>query len=229
MPNCDPTLQRAELLLGHDGLEKLATSRVILFGVGGVGSWCAEALIRTGIRHLTLVDGDRIDCSNINRQLPATPATIGLPKAEVLAQRLQTLAPTAEIKAYNLFYDEVTADDLPLAPYDWVIDAIDSVRSKCILAERALGLGKGFASSMGAALKYNPTQIRTAPLAKVTCCRLAKAVRQELKRRKLSLDFPCVYSLEQSKPTTARGSLVQVTAPFGFTLASILIQSVTQS
>lgn len=219
-------LARAELLLGKDGVAKLSTCRVALFGVGGVGSWCAEALVRSGIRQLTLVDGDCVEVSNINRQLPAEPECVGQPKAEVLARRLRRLSPEAEVESRVLFYSADTAAALPLEPFDWVVDAIDSVPSKCLLAERALALGKGFCSSMGAALKRDPTLIRRAPLSRVTSCRLAKAVRTEFKRRGVSLDYPCVYSLERPQAAAGRGSLVQVTAPFGFALAGLVIDSV---
>ena len=203
----------------------LQSKRVILFGIGGVGSWCAEALIRTGLRHLTIVDDDIVQSSNINRQLPALPATLGRPKVEVLRERLLAINPEAEIIAIQARYTAETAADFSLAEYDYIIDAIDSVAEKTDLIIRASrARGARVFSSMGAALRLDPTQVRTAELFDVKGDALAKAVRARMKKQDLhpSKKIRCVYSEEQAQRCEIRGSLMQVTAVFGCTLASLV-------
>jgi tRNA A37 threonylcarbamoyladenosine dehydratase len=223
---------RSEALLGREAMEALRTKRVILFGIGGVGSWAAEALVRTGLTHLTIVDGDTVQASNINRQLPATRATMGMPKVEALRERLLSLNPEAEIIARH---EMVNADWLAangLENYDYVIDAIDSVADKTDLllyASRIKGL-KIF-SSMGAALRFDPTQVTTGELMSIKGDALAKAVRDRMKRldRHPSKKIRCVYSTEQAQRCETRGSLMQVTAVFGCTLASLVIRDLSQA
>ena len=232
---------RSEALLGAEAMEALRSKRVIIFGVGGVGSWCAEALIRTGLMHLTIVDGDVVQDSNINRQLPATSETIGQPKVLVLAERLKTINPEADIRAVYDFYEKDgqtdSETDLCLERYDYIIDAIDSVAAKTDLilyASRVRGC-KVF-SSMGAALRFDPTQVRVAELFDVKGDALAKAVRARMKKldRKPNKKIRCVYSEENSqkskvesrKTENVKGSLMQVTAVFGMTLASMVITDI---
>lgn len=223
---------RSEALLGREAMEALRTKRLILFGIGGVGSWAAEALVRTGLTHLTIVDGDTVQASNINRQLPATRATMGMPKVEALRERLLSLNPEAEIIARH---EMVNADWLAangLENYDYVIDAIDSVADKTDLllyASRIKGL-KIF-SSMGAALRFDPTQVTTGELMSIKGDALAKAVRERMKRldRHPSKKIRCVYSTEQAQRCETRGSLMQVTAVFGCTLASLVIRDLSQA
>ena len=227
LKSMDDFFSRSEALLGTEAMEALRTKRVILFGVGGVGSWAAEALVRTGLTHLTIVDGDTVQASNINRQLPATRATMGMPKVEALRERLLTLNPEAEILTRH---EMVNADWLAangLENYDYVIDAIDSVADKTDLllyASRVKGL-KIF-SSMGAALRFDPTQVTTGELMSIKGDALAKAVRERMKRldRHPSKKIRCVYSTEQAQRCETRGSLMQVTAVFGCTLASLIIK-----
>ena len=158
-------LSRSTALLGEKSMALLQSKRVILFGIGGVGSWCAEALIRTGLKHLTIVDDDVVQPSNINRQLPALPSTVGHPKVEVLRERLLAINPEAEIIALQARYTIETADDFSLSTYDYIIDAIDSVADKTDLIIRASRVrGAHVYSSMGAALRFDPTQVRTAEL-----------------------------------------------------------------
>ena len=229
--------QRAELLLGAEEMAVLSGKRVILFGVGGVGSWCAEALIRTGIGHLTLVDSDVVCPSNVNRQLMATTQTIGKPKVEVLRNRLLEINPQADITAIQKVYNEETAADFPLNDYDYVIDAIDSLKDKLLLIRRATDSEANFFSSMGAALKMDPTRIRVAEFWKVEGCPLARALRMRFKhlKQRPTRKFLCVYSDEHLEnkgvqPADAEknvnGSLVHITAIFGFTLAGLVIQDV---
>ena len=206
----------------------LQSKRVILFGIGGVGSWCAECLIRTGLMHLTIVDGDTVQASNLNRQLPATQATLGMPKVEALKERLMAINPDAEIEAIYTMYNEQCTKDGPfdLSQYDYVIDAIDSVADKTDLLLYASRLkGVKIFSSMGAALRFDPTQVTTGELMSIKGDALAKAVRARMKRldRHPSKKIRCVYSTEQAQKCETRGSLMQVTAVFGLTLASMVI------
>ena len=219
---------RSTALLGQESMALLQSKRVILFGIGGVGSWCAECLIRTGLTHLTIVDGDTVQASNLNRQLPATQATLGMPKVEALKARLLEINPDAEIEAICTMYNEQCTKDGPfdLSQYDYVIDAIDSVADKTDLLLYASRLkGVKIFSSMGAALRFDPTQVTTGELMSIKGDALAKAVRARMKRldRHPSKKIRCVYSTEQAQKCETRGSLMQVTAVFGLTLASMVI------
>ena len=208
-------------------MTQLQSVRVILFGIGGVGSWCAEALIRTGLTHLTIVDGDTVQLSNLNRQLPATQATIGIPKVEALKERLLSINPEADIIARNEMVNEEWLMANGLEGYNYVIDAIDDVQAKTDLilyASRVRGC-KIF-SSMGAALRFDPTQVTTGELMSIKGDALAKAVRTRMKKldRYPNKKIRCVYSTEQAQRCETRGSLMQVTAVFGCTLASLIIR-----
>ena len=218
----------------------LQSKRVILFGIGGVGSWCAETLIRTGLIHLTIVDGDDVQPSNINRQLPATQTTLGMPKVEALKKRLLEINPEAKIEAVHAMYEGQMDDAQRMAKgtiydfskYDYVIDAIDSVADKTDLilyATRTRGV-KIFCS-MGAALRFDPTQVTTGELMDIKGDALAKAVRARMKQmnRKPSRKVRCVYSTEQAQRCETRGSLMQVTAVFGCTLAALVIEDIRKN
>ncbi|MDE6002656.1 MAG: tRNA threonylcarbamoyladenosine dehydratase [Prevotella sp.] len=224
----DEIFQRAELLLGSETMELMAQQRVIIFGVGGVGSWCAEALVRTGIRQLTIVDFDRIDITNVNRQLMATTQTVGQVKVEALKERLLSINPDAEITALQQVFTEETAADFQLDSYDYIIDAIDSLKDKALLILMACQTKARFFSSMGAALKLNPTKIQVAEFWKVKGDPLARALRNRFKKDKCfpRRKFQCVYSDEVVSTTNGKGSLVQITATFGMTLASLVIGDV---
>ena len=210
----------------------LQSKRVILFGIGGVGSWCAEALIRTGLIHLTIVDGDTVQTSNLNRQLPATQTTLGHPKVEALKERLLSINPDADIETIYAYYGEngLSKDgsfNFQLSTFNYIIDAIDDVQAKTDLilyASRVRGC-KIF-SSMGAALRFDPTQVTTGELMSIKGDALAKAVRARMKKleRYPNKKIRCVYSLEQAQRCETRGSLMQVTAVFGCTLASLIIR-----
>ena len=220
---------RSEALLGAKTMEALRTRRVIIFGVGGVGSYAAEALVRTGLTHLTIVDDDLVQPSNINRQIPATSLTIGSPKVEALRERLLSIHPEAEITARCERVNDEWLKANGLDGYDYLIDAIDSVADKTDLilyASRVRGL-KTF-SSMGAALRFDPTQVTTGELMTIKGDALAKAVRARMKRidAKPSKKIRCVYSTEQAQACETRGSLMQVTAVFGCTLASLVINDI---
>ena len=198
MGNRKPFFNRTRLLLGDDILERLDETKVIIFGVGGVGSWCAEGLVRSGIGHLTIVDSDRVCITNVNRQMMATSKTIGMVKVEALKERLLEINPDADIKAIQAIYSEETADQFDLDSYDYIVDAIDSLKDKASLILNATRSRAKFFSSMGAALKMDPTKIKVAEFWKVEGCPLARALRQRFKKKKEypKKKFLCVYSDE---------------------------------
>ncbi len=190
--------RRNELLLGGETMERIARKRVIIFGVGGVGSWCAESLVRTGIRQLTIVDNDSVCESNINRQLMATTETIGQAKVKVLRERLLTINPSAEITALQKVFNEETAEEFALGSYDYIIDAIDSLKDKALLILMSCKTDAKLFSSMGAALKLDPTRIKVTEFWKVQGDPLARALRKKFKSQKQfpKRKFQCVYSDE---------------------------------
>ena len=211
-------------------MTRLKEIRVIIFGIGGVGSWCAEALVRTGLRHLTIVDSDCVADSNCNRQLMATVKTLGRLKVEALAERFTEINPEAEVTALSLRYTAETAEQFHLEDYDYVVDCIDSVRDKADLILRTTGnTGAKLFCSMGAALRTDPTLVRTAEFRNVKGDALARALRNRFKRdgRFPGRKFRCVYSEEQAArnlfEADGNGSLMTVTAAFGLTLASLVI------
>ena len=232
---------RTELLLGEDAMGRLAGAKVIIFGVGGVGSWCAEGLVRSGICHLTIVDPDCVGESNVNRQLMATTATIGQPKVEVLKARLQEINPEAEITALQAKFTPETASQFNLEQYDYIIDAIDTLKNKIFLILSATATSATFFSSMGAALKLDPTRVRVTGFWEVRNDPLARMLRKRIRQGKVlpQKDFLCVYSEElmenrgenqgpsseiDSQKAQINGAAVPVTAAFGFTLASLVIK-----
>lgn len=189
---------RSRLLLGDECMDRLSKAKVIIFGVGGVGSWCAEALVRTGISHLTIVDSDRVCITNVNRQLMADTTTIGMVKVEALKKRLLDINPSAKIEARQEIFSAETAGSFHLDEYDFIIDAIDSLKDKVSLIETATRTNAKFFSSMGAALKIDPTRIQVAEFWKVKGCPLARALRQRFKKLKRypAKKFKCVFSDE---------------------------------
>ncbi|MDD4992991.1 MAG: tRNA threonylcarbamoyladenosine dehydratase [Paludibacter sp.] len=192
--------QRTELLLGKSFIEKASEKRVIIFGIGGVGSWCAESLVRSGIRHLTIVDSDRVCVTNVNRQLMATTKTVGKVKTDVLRDRLLEINPKAEITALQKIYSPETSESFDLDSYDFIIDGIDSLSNKVHLIQTATKTNATFFSSMGAALKMDPTRIKVAEFWKVQGCPLGAALRGRLKKLGgTSKKFMCVYSDEVLK------------------------------
>ena len=213
-------------LLGEKGFRALQDARVILLGVGGVGGWCAEALLRTGIGHLTIVDFDKVDTTNLNRQVVATHNNIGQSKVLEMQKRLLSIAPQADIQAIDRQYNSDTADTFDLAQYDIVVDAIDMVECKALLLYRATQAGCKVYSSMGAGRKTNPQKIRTAEFWKVQGCPLARALRTKMKKANLlpAAKIQCVYSEEISGD---QGTLAPVVGVFGMTLASMVINDLT--
>lgn len=221
-------LQRATLLFGEEKMQRMGRTRVIVFGLGGVGSWCAEALLRSGVGHLTLVDADDVDVTNINRQLPATSLTIGRPKAEVMVERLSAIRPDADIKAIVKFYTPENAAEFELNTYDVVIDAIDSLPSKADLIMRVTAMkGLRLYSSMGAARRLDPGRVSVAEFWKVRGCALARALRDRFKHAgvKPARKFRCVYS-DEPVGGEPKGTSMAVTATFGVRLAALAIDSI---
>jgi len=189
--------QRTELLLGNEKMSRLSQKKVIIFGIGGVGSWCAESLVRTGIKHLTLVDSDRVCVTNINRQIHATTKTVGQVKTEVLKERLLEINPTAEITSMQKIYSIETHDFFNLDSYDYIVDAIDSLSSKIHLIRMASRTNATFFSSMGASLKVDPTRVQVAEFWKVSGCPLGAMLRKRIRQGDLpAKKFLCVYSNE---------------------------------
>jgi tRNA A37 threonylcarbamoyladenosine dehydratase len=189
--------QRTELLLGPDIMSDIGSKKVIIFGIGGVGSWCAESLIRSGIRNLTIVDSDRICVTNINRQLHATTETVGEVKTDALKNRLLSINPSAVITDIQKIYNKDNHDFFQLEQYDYIIDAIDSLGNKIHLIRMATRTNAIFFSSMGASLKIDPTRIKVAEFWDVIGCPLGSIVRKKIRKGDLpAKKFLCVYSEE---------------------------------
>jgi tRNA A37 threonylcarbamoyladenosine dehydratase len=216
---------RTTQLIGSDGFRALQEARVIIFGVGGVGGWCAESLLRTGVGHLTLVDFDVIDCTNLNRQVVATHENIGQSKVLEMQKRLLSICPEADVQAIDRQYNAETADTFYLTQYDIVIDAIDMVDCKALLLYNATQAGCKVFSSMGAGRKLNPQNIRTAEFWKVQGCPLARALRTRIKKEKIlpTAKIQCVYSEEIAGE---QGTLAPVVGVFGMTLAAMVIEQI---
>ena len=233
---------RAELLLGSDVMEQIASKRVIVFGVGGVGSWCVECLVRSGIHRLTIVDCDKVCASNVNRQLMATTKTIGRAKVEALKERLLEINPNCEITALQKMYSEETHEEFGLDQYDYIIDCIDSLKDKVSLIMRACETHAVFFSSMGAALKMDPTKTQVTEFWKVRGCPLGSALRKRMKKSGLkpAHKFKCVYSEELlenrgSNPNSEtnlivkaqiNGSMAHITSIFGLTIAGLVLNDI---
>ena len=194
----NPIFNRLNLLLGEETMERVMSKRVIIFGVGGVGSWCAESLVRSGISHLTIVDSDRVCITNVNRQLQATTKTVGLVKVEVLKERLLEINPQAEINAMQEIYSAENAEMFQLETYDYIIDAIDSLKDKIHLILHATECPGKLFSAMGAALKMDPTKIQVAEFWEVKGCPLASMMRKRLRKANTypKKKFLCVFSPE---------------------------------
>jgi len=252
----DPVYHRLQLLTGTPALRRLNDTRVAVFGVGGVGSWAAEALVRSGILDITLVDNDVICITNVNRQLQATTKNVGAAKVDELAARLLTLNPRCNITPNQKVYEPATATEFDLGSFDYVLDCIDSISGKIDLIMRSTAAGTRLYSAMGAAGKLDPTRIRIASIWGTTGgCHLARLIRRRLRAAGFDGDFQAVYSSEVLpliKPTTVagdtgsryilaegteqadfgatrkavNGSAVHITATFGMFLSGLVIQDV---
>ena len=242
--------QRLSLLVGPDAVAALQKKRVIVFGLGGVGSWCAEALVRSGIGRISLVDSDKVCPSNINRQLQALSSSIGRLKTDALGERLNDINPSCEITSFPQVFSKETAEIFDIPGADYVIDAIDSLAHKLNLIETALAAGTGFFSSMGMAQRMDPSLIKSADIWKTSGCSLARLVRAGLRKRGFRGHFTAVYSPERiprrdspdaippspadpaprgtwdSGKKVINGTVVTVTATAGLVLASLVIRDI---
>jgi tRNA A37 threonylcarbamoyladenosine dehydratase len=230
-----PLWERTRILVGDAGVERLSSSRVLLAGLGGVGSYAAEALARAGIGHLTLADHDRVAPSNLNRQLVALGSTLGRSKGEVMGERVCDINPDCRLTLLDRF---LAADEMPalVTGYDQVVDAIDSLSSKVALIAACLEAGVPIASSMGAGGRLDPTRIRAGDLMDSEGCPLARVVRQRLRRRGWKRGVVAVWSAEpphpplppeptgRGRPRAVNGTVSYLPALFGLTLAGLVVQ-----
>jgi tRNA A37 threonylcarbamoyladenosine dehydratase len=232
--NSQLLFQRLALITGAEALEKLARTKVMVFGIGGVGSWCAEALARSGIGKIDIVDYDSVCASNINRQVQATTSTLGRIKVDVLRQRLLEINLDCEITAWEKMFSRENASEFGIETADYVIDAIDSLPNKLDLIETscAAATTKLF-SSMGMAWKMDPMRIKTGDIWETHGCPLARLVRQGLRKQGFDGSFTVVYSDEQiQRPEKfdcgkeIKGSAVTVTASAGMILASLVLRDI---
>lgn len=218
-------LHRTRLLFGETGVDKLRASTVMVVGCGAVGSFAAEALARTGVGHIVVVDFDNIDPTNINRQLFALDSTVGTPKVDIARARIHDINPDTRVSAYNIRWDGAT--DVDVRP-DFVIDAIDDVPAKVALYKWCTKHNIPFISSMGAALKMDVTQVRIARLSQTCVCPLAARVRRAVRDMDLP-DFPVVFSSEPPAPVVGHaknmGSNITVTGIFGLVAANYVIKN----
>lgn len=240
----DDRFQRTALLLGKDGIERLQNAAVMIIGVGAVGGYALEALARSGIGHLILVDFDVFDITNINRQILALTSTVGRKKAEVAAERVKDINPSCRVEVMDIFVNAETIPQLLALKPDFIIDAIDTLDCKCRLIEMLSASGIPFVSSMGAALKTDPAHIRSGKLSETKNCGLSRQLRQRLKKKGVNLSaINCVYSDEQVllpesavivnetadgvRRKSTLGSLPTITAIFGLTIANHVIRKLS--
>ena len=236
---------RARLLVGEEGMNRIGQVRVLQFGVGGVGSWCAESLVRTGVTHLTIVDADSVNITNVNRQLMATTRTVGRSKVEAMKERLLEINPEAQITAIHALFTPESAAEFHLEEYDYIIDCIDSLKDKTALIELASHSPATLFSSMGAALKIDPTRILVADFWDVHGDPLARAIRKKMRKEGRTTGKPvlCVYSeelLENQgeaqepaqeivRKACVNGSLAHITAIFGHSLAGLVLMDILRN
>lgn len=233
-------MQRTSLLLSENNLQHLQHSHILVVGVGGVGAYAAEMLVRAGVGHITIIDSDCVAPSNINRQLIALHSTIDKPKVDVLAQRLLDINPALQLTAIQRYVDVEGVETLLQTKYDFVVDAIDTVAPKVALLATCLQGNIPVVSSMGAGARIDPTQIRYADINQTTHCGLARAVRSRLRKMNICHKLPVVYSTEipradaveevtgeRNKRTTV-GTVSYMPAIFGCYLAAFVIQRLTQ-
>lgn len=214
--------ERTEELLGAAAMKRLWESRVAVFGLGGVGGFVCEALARTGVGHLDVIDRDRLEPTNLNRQIIATHETLGAAKAEAMARRLRAISPEITVTAWERFFLPETAGEFPFGEYDCVVDAVDTVTAKLCIIEEAKRAGVPVVSAMGAAGRLDPTRLRACDVSETTGCPLARVMRKELKRRGIS-GVRVVVSEEEPLPPRAGarrpGSAIFVPAAMGLSLA----------
>lgn len=225
------TFMRTELLFGAEAMEKLASSRVAIFGVGGVGGYVTEALARSGVGALDLIDNDKVALSNLNRQIIALQSTIGRYKTEVMKERILDINPQAQVRLHNCFYLPETAAQFDFREYDYVVDAIDTVTGKIGLVLQAQEAGVPIISSMGAGNKLDPTAFEVADIYQTSVCPLARVMRRELKSRGVR-SLKVVYSREPAREPLIKerkmpGSTAFVPSVAGLIIAGEVIKDLT--
>ena len=229
---------RTELLLGSEAMEKLRSSRIAIFGIGGVGGFVAEALARSGIFHLDLIDSDSVSLTNLNRQIIALHSTVGRPKVDVMRERILDINPEADVRTHQCFFLPETKDQFDFSQYDYVVDAVDTVKAKLELIVRAKENNVPIICSMGAGNKLDPTAFEVADISETSVCPLARVMRQECKKRGLR-DVKVVYSkerpveikiqagdesLEKKGNSIAPGSIAFVPSVAGLIIASEVVK-----
>ncbi len=228
---------RTELLLGKEGMKRLASARIAVFGIGGVGGHAAEALVRSGVGTLDIFDNDTVSVTNINRQIVASGETVGRYKVDVMKERALSINPDITVNAHKCFYLPENADEYDLSMYDYIIDAVDTVTAKIELITRADALGVPIISSMGAGNKLNAQAFEVADIYKTSVCPLARTMRRELKKRGIknlkvvySKEEPIAASAGEEKPENGRrsvpGSVAFVPAVAGLIAAGEVIKAV---
>ena len=215
---------RTAAVLGEEAIERLSKCSVAVFGIGGVGGHAAEALARAGIGSIDLIDFDTVSLSNINRQIVALHSTLGMKKTDVLRERLKDINPDISINCYPIFYSEETKGQFDLSKYDYIIDAIDSVKAKTELIVNSYNCGTKIISAMGAGNKLDPTAFKVSDIYKTSVCPLARVMRNELKKRGVKR-LKCVYSQEQPKVKSQTvGSLPFVPSVMGMIISGEVIK-----
>lgn len=216
---------RTKNLIGENALEKLASSKVAVFGIGGVGGYVVEALVRAGIGEIDLIDNDTINLTNLNRQIVALHSTIGQFKVDVMELRAKDINPDVKINSFKTFFDENTINQFDFSKYDYIIDAIDSVKSKLLLIETAKKLNIPIISSMGTGNKLDPTKFQIADISKTSVCPLARVIRVELKKRGIK-NLKVLYSTEAPIKTGSRtpSSISFVPPAAGLIIASEVVK-----
>lgn len=217
------------MLLGDEALLRLRTSRVAVFGIGGVGGYVCEALVRSGIGAFDIIDRDVVDESNINRQIIALRSTVGRPKVEVMKERMLDINPEVAVEAYECFFLPDNADEFDFKRYDYVVDAVDTVTAKLSIIQKAKEAGVPVISAMGAGNKTDPGAFRVADIYDTRICPLARVMRRELKKRGID-SLKVVYSEEAPKASGADfpGSLAYVPSAAGLMIASAVVEELLQ-
>lgn len=220
--------QRLEILIGENNIKKLNKANIIVFGVGGVGSYVVEGLVRSGIENITIVDSDKVNETNINRQLIALNSTIGKYKVDVLEERIKDINPNCNVTKYNIFYLPENNNIIDLSKYDYVIDCIDTVTAKINIIERCYNLGIKIISCMGMGNKLNPLDIKISDINKTSVCPLARTIRYELRKRNIKKLKVC-YSLEEpiknDDKIVENGKVIPGSASFVPSVAGLIIAS----
>lgn len=230
----DNRFDRMELLVGPPSMEKLRSASVAVFGIGGVGGYAVEALVRSGVGQLTLIDPDIVCMTNINRQIHALEETVGSKKVAVMAERCRAINPQIEVVVQNKAYRTDTCDELLLSDFDYVLDCIDTISDKLHLIQSCRERNLPIISSMGAANKLDPTKIEVADISATKKCRLARTIRKELRKQGIEQGVKVVYSTEEFRPLTGPdagernpvlGSSSYLPPLFGLTMAGMVIQT----